>query len=667
MTSFRPTAASAASRRRSRLLWGASLATLIAAAGAPPARAQSVGALMAATHQAAAMTAAAAAPAATAPAPGTSAAMAAAGARALRYQTQLNSAQDLARQAQAAAQAAAKALNQNLAANNGVAAITDGLTSNCNPGQSACGLTPAVTQITPVSADTTGVATWQGANLPTASAANPNHVTVHQTAQRAVLSWTSFNVGQNTTLTFNQQGNASWVALNRVVGGIDLATGLLRNAQLSPTLILGSIKADGTVLVLDQNGILFGPTSQVNVGSLIATPLEIGRVANVIGPTPTSVPLTIAQRNSDFLTFGILGYSEQTPVDTVSGLTIFATFSAQESPAGATAANLASARVQVERGATLTSADGGYLMLIAPNVVNAGQLSSADGEVALESGTDALLTASTGTATSADPNVRGLVVTSASEGGLTVPTGTVENAAYAVIDAPRGYVSLGGGTVNDYGAILSTTSINENGYVNVFGQTISVVQDPNKPTAPAPVIAIGFFSSTATLPQDPTSLRNFRPSQVRIGHYVFGSPSLGNLGTTTLATGPADITIGSGSLVYAPGANIAVGADPNPANLVSGAVGSLVVENGATIDAAGLTNVVVAASRNAIEINPVKGNELADSPAFRTGFLNGATVFLDPRLSGVNANGVAWVGSPLIAAAAFAQQVGEPVTELMVK
>src|SRR5262249_35597616 len=58
---------------------------------------------------------------------------------------------------------------------------------------------------------------------------------------------------------------------------------------------------------------------------------------------------------------------------------------------------------------------------------------------------------------------------------------------------------------------------------------------------------------------------------------------------------------------------------------------------------------------------------LRDDPNYRNSFLNGATVFVDPRLSGVRADGVAWVGSPLIEAASFAQQVGVNVRELMTK
>ena len=64
-----------------------------------------------------------------------------------------------------------------------------------------------VTQVTAASADPTGVATWQGASLPTADTSDPNQVTVVQNQPRALLSWTTFNVGQNTTLTFQQQQN----------------------------------------------------------------------------------------------------------------------------------------------------------------------------------------------------------------------------------------------------------------------------------------------------------------------------------------------------------------------------------------------------------------------------------------------------------------------------
>src|SRR6202030_3484712 len=88
----------------------------------------------------------------------------------------------------------------------------------------------------------------------------------------------------------------SWVVLNRVVGN-----------STSPSEILGSIKAQGTVLIIDQNGILFGGGSQVNVNALIATNLEIGHAVDL----ETETPLSIRDRNDFFLEYGFLGYADQ--------------------------------------------------------------------------------------------------------------------------------------------------------------------------------------------------------------------------------------------------------------------------------------------------------------------------------------------------------------------
>ncbi len=61
--------------------------------------------------------------------------------------------------------------------------------------------------------DPNPVAGWSGANAPT-QALGTNDVNIKQTAAQAILNWKTFNVGSQTTLTFDQQGNASWVALN---------------------------------------------------------------------------------------------------------------------------------------------------------------------------------------------------------------------------------------------------------------------------------------------------------------------------------------------------------------------------------------------------------------------------------------------------------------------
>jgi filamentous hemagglutinin family protein len=627
--------ARSASRLRARLFWSASLATLVAA-GVPAARAQSLGALMAATHQAVTLSTTVAPTVGGSSASTSVSAMAAASARAQQYQAQAAAALSLAQQAQAAGLKTAQALDKAAGVPNGL--VAGGLRPVANPVLAA--------------ADPTGLNTWQGANAPTASG---DQVTVVQTAARAVLDWTSFNVGQATTLTFRQQLNGvnqpSWVVLNRVVG-----------SSASPATILGSISAPGTVLVLDQNGILFGGTAQVNVGALIASSLEIGHAIETDTATGVVTAIGVSQRDTEFLNFGLLGFAEENPAVNSPTFSELATVTTSAEGQQTISYAVNRGEVQVQAGASLTSADSGYIMLLAPTVFNAGQLSSADGEVALQSGSAITLAASEGNANSPDPDVRGLVATGSVSAGDVADS--VENAAGGLIQAPRGYVSLGAspqGAVTDAGVILSTTSVSENGYVNLSGAQVDL--------APNALISIGPDSGAATIPQDSTSLSAFKPSRVRIGLYTPGSTNLTTGVTTTPITQGGTITIGSGSLIYAPSANISIGADANDtpqASIAGQAPTNVTVAGGAVIDAAGLTNVLVPASRNSLEISPVKGNELADTPAFLKGALNGTTVYLDPRLSGVTANGVAWVGSPLISAAAYAQQVGIPVTELMV-
>jgi filamentous hemagglutinin family protein len=102
---------------------------------------------------------------------------------------------------------------------------------------------------------------WVGADGPTQSQGTGGRtsVTVNQTQDKAILNWDSFNVGRETDLTFNHHGNSNWVTLNRVVGN-----------SADPSQILGTIKADGSVYVLNQNGVIFGGASQVNARNIVA-------------------------------------------------------------------------------------------------------------------------------------------------------------------------------------------------------------------------------------------------------------------------------------------------------------------------------------------------------------------------------------------------------------
>jgi filamentous hemagglutinin family protein len=547
-------------------------------------------------------------------------------------------------QAQLSSQAAARSAAQAGPNNLGTAAhplvdVVDGLGPN--------GLNP-VANPKPAAQDSTGLVTWDGASAPTQTndASGNANVTIHQTQSRAILSWQSFNVGKKTTVNFDQQGNADWVALNRVVG-----------ADTAPSQILGNIKADGTVLVINQNGIIFGGSSQVNVNSLIASALDVGRVVDQSGTNAAAWSVqTIGQRNQEFLVDGLLGYADAnnngqvvSPVNPT-----FSPTSATKTPSNGFIYAPVTGRIDIEDGAQIASSDGGYILLAGPAIENAGSLKSNQGQVILAAGDQVSLVRATGAVGTPVPDVRGFipVVTNLQSGA----TESVVNDTGGIIQASEGSIILdspasGGAAVNN-GVLSATTSISRNGVIEVGGASIEI--------APNSTIAITPDQGDGTIPQDPVSIADFKPSRVLIGNIDSQiSPPVNYA---------ALIDIGANSLIFAPSGNIAIGATSG-ANLYTGtsATSRVFVDSGAIIDAAGLTDIDIPVTRNAIKISPLKDNELADDPAYKDSFLNGATVYVDPRLSGVRDDGVAWIGSPLIDAASYAEQVGVSVSELMTK
>ena len=100
---------------------------------------------------------------------------------------------------------------------------------------------------------------WANANTPVPSQEGGRAVvTVTQTADKAILNWETFNVGKNTTLKFEQQ--PSWAVLNRV-----------NDPKARPSQIQGQVQAEGTVMVVNRNGIVFSGSSQVNTRNLLAS------------------------------------------------------------------------------------------------------------------------------------------------------------------------------------------------------------------------------------------------------------------------------------------------------------------------------------------------------------------------------------------------------------
>src|SRR3989338_11374819 len=89
---------------------------------------------------------------------------------------------------------------------------------------------------------------------------NGNTLTVTNTPG-AILNWQQFNIGQGQTTQFNQQSAQSSV-LNRVTG-------------LDPSQILGTLRSNGQVFLINPNGIMFGAGAIIDVNRLIASTLNI--------------------------------------------------------------------------------------------------------------------------------------------------------------------------------------------------------------------------------------------------------------------------------------------------------------------------------------------------------------------------------------------------------
>ncbi|MDH5749542.1 MAG: filamentous hemagglutinin N-terminal domain-containing protein, partial [Rhodospirillales bacterium] len=147
-----------------------------------------------------------------------------------------------------------------------------------------------------------------------------NRLDIYQSTAKAIIDWRSFSIGAGEITQFHQPSSSS-LTLNRVLGP-------------DPSHIFGSLIANGQIMLINPNGILFGLGSRVDVAGLVAT------TANI--------------RNEDFL----------------QDLYKF------ELPSGLSGASV------VNEG-EISIADAGYAALVAPSVRNSGVISANLGKVTL--------------------------------------------------------------------------------------------------------------------------------------------------------------------------------------------------------------------------------------------------------------------------------------------
>lgn len=88
-----------------------------------------------------------------------------------------------------------------------------------------------------------------------------NVLQILQSSPTGIINWNSFSIDAHQLVQFLQPNSAAAV-LNRVIGQ-------------DPSQILGQLQANGRVLLINPNGILFGPNSVVDTGSFLASTLTI--------------------------------------------------------------------------------------------------------------------------------------------------------------------------------------------------------------------------------------------------------------------------------------------------------------------------------------------------------------------------------------------------------
>jgi filamentous hemagglutinin family protein len=228
----------------------------------------------------------------------------------------------------------------------------------------------------------------------------PNTTTIVQTTPKAIIEWQGFGIGAGETVNF-QQPSTSSVTLNRVVGAD--ASG-----------IFGTLTANGQVFLVNPNGILFGPTSSVSVGGIVAS--------------------TLAITNNSFL----------------AGTNEFAG---------------GNSGVVLNQG-NITAADGGYVALLGAQVSNEGVIVAKLGTVALASGTAVTLDV-------ANDKLLNVTVSQGVLDALVQNGGTIQSDGGLVIMSAKNAGALLATVVNNTGVIRAQTISNTAGRISLVGDMVN--------------------------------------------------------------------------------------------------------------------------------------------------------------------------------------------------
>ncbi|MCG8315392.1 MAG: filamentous hemagglutinin family protein [Pseudomonadales bacterium] len=492
-------------------------------------------------------------------------------------------------------------------------------------------------------------------------------VITQQDADLATYNWDSFNIGRRDAVEYLQP-SASSTALNYI-------------HQQNASLINGRLTANGNVILINQNGIMFGDGAVVDVGGLVASSLDIDeqllRENGFVNSMDEGQPLFKAYYVVD------KGRDPEDPSQWI--------------------VSVESEAIEIQEGAQLNS-DGGRIVIVAPEIINKGEITTPEGQTILvgadqdfdfsnlsdvqiekiklimngkdpkdftEDDFETLaeeLTEKSGVyfASSTDPDLRGLFVEVGNGGN-------VHNLGNVI--AERGNITALGLSINQEGVMRATTSVNLNGSIRLLARD-SVIREEQAATSKDNyfwgVVAADDIEGNADSGSEDTTLE----LAFKRGRVVYMTPT--HTGVVKMASGStteviadretaddtalrserqfesivdvmaADITVEgttadkSGAVVKATGGIVQMVATRDPGDLAkdenfASDDATLTIESGAVIDVSGSTDAILDMSQNVLAVD-VTTNELADSPLQKDGVLNGETIYVDLR--GVDDDGI---------------------------
>ena len=340
---------------------------------------------------------------------------------------------------------------------------------------------------------------------------------VRQKDDKAIVNFRDFNIGRDNTVRYVRVDENG-----RPVDGASFST-LNRIYQGSKSIIEGRIEVqpgqNGAIYLINQNGILFSGGTQVNVGTLTSAGLN---TANLSTRNDRLFNLGVQVDDETLKTLGLFEarvtiqggklFKDGARVDAntliASALNIkdedflsdAGIFNAGVRrginpirPAffweGSDADAYRETYVELEPGAKLSAQLGGAILLLAPNVKNAGTILTEEGQVALAAGAKVYIAPPDQRLGDVDQNGKPILAEDSpyrglagillevdpfkgkDSAGMNVRLGgKVLNDTWGEIVAAKGNATLVGLTINQNGRISATTSVNRKGSIRLLAR-----------------------------------------------------------------------------------------------------------------------------------------------------------------------------------------------------